>query len=238
MGLYEIIDNYLEQKKNGVIATVIIRAGSTPRDVGAKMFVGEDGKLYGTIGGGRMEHDTYQRAMSIMGKGVTEVLHIRMNADEIASGGMICGGNVDVLLEPVLERYKNLYKRLDYMEDSEKKGVLITRFDRENFTKTLIEDDMTTIGDTVSEHDRKTYSGYLRESKPYAEEGLVVEPLQTFSVLYVFGAGHVSQYIAKIASMVDFSVVVIDDRKSLQTGEGSLMPMKLSLRIFIQFSVN
>jgi len=219
MGLYETIDNYLERKKNGIIATVIVRAGSTPRDVGAKMFVGEDGKLYGTIGGGRMEHDTYQRAMSIMGKGITEVLHIRMNEREIASNGMICGGDVDVLLEPVFERYKDIYKRLEYMENSGKKGILITRFDKGSLVKTLVEDDMTMIGDVLSEHDREIYSAYFHESRPHTGEGFVVEPLQTFSVLYVFGAGHVSQYIAKIAAMVDFSVVIIDDREEFANRE-------------------
>jgi len=219
MGMYETIVTYLEQKKNGIIATVIKRTGSTPRDVGAKMFVGEDGKLYGTIGGGRMEHDAYQRAMSIMGKGITEVFHVRMNEKEIASSGMICGGNTDILLEPVLERYKDMYKRLEYIENSEKKGILITRFNKGSLIKTLVEDDMTMIGDILSEHDRETYAEYLHESKPYTEDGLVVEPLQTFSVLYIFGAGHVSQYIAKIAAMVDFSVVVIDDREEFANRE-------------------
>ena len=56
MRIYEIIEDYLKQRRTGIIATVITRAGSTPRDVGAKMFVGEAGELYGTIGGGRLEH--------------------------------------------------------------------------------------------------------------------------------------------------------------------------------------
>ena len=161
MGIYETIEEYLKKKKTGIIATVIARAGSAPRDVGAKMFVGEDGELYGTIGGGRLEHGAYQEAMSMMGKGGPKVLHIRMNAKEVASNGMICGGDVDVLLEPVLEQYRALYGRLEYLEKRGKRGVLVTRFDKNNFAKTLVEDDLTMNGDDISENDRDAFLQHL-----------------------------------------------------------------------------
>ena len=57
------------------------------------------------------------------------------------------------------------------------------------------------------------------ETKPCVTDGLVIEPLQVSVALYIFGAGHVSQYIAKIAKMVDFSVTVIDDREEFANKE-------------------
>jgi xanthine dehydrogenase accessory factor len=219
MCIYQTIEDYLKKKKTGVIATVITRAGSTPRDVGAKMFVGEDGELYGTIGGGRLEHGAYQEAMSMMGKDSPKVLHTGMNAEEIVSNGMICGGDVDVLLEPVLAQYRVLYSRLEYLEKRGKRGVLITKFDKTNFVKTLVEDDLTMNGDDMSDNDRDTFLQHLYETKPCVTDGLVIEPLQVSVALYIFGAGHVSQYIAKIAKMVDFSVTVIDDRKEFANKE-------------------
>ncbi len=219
MGIYETIEEYLKKNKTGIIATVITRAGSAPRDVGAKMFVRKDGKLYGTIGGGRLEHSAYQEAMSMMEKGGPKLLHIRMNAREVASNGMICGGDVDVLLEPVLEKYRALYGRLEYLEKRGKRGVLVTKFDKNNFIKILVEDDFTMHGDDVSEKDRDAFLQHLYETKPCVTEGLVIEPLQISSALYIFGAGHVSQYIAKIAQMVGFSVTVIDDREEFANKE-------------------
>ncbi len=219
MGIYETIEEYLKKKKTGIIATVIARAGSAPRDVGAKMFVGEDGELYGTIGGGRLEHEAYQEAMSMMGKGGAKVLHIRMDAKEVASNGMICGGDVDVLLEPVLEKYSLLYGRLKYLERRGERGVLVTRFDNNGFTKTLAEEDLTINGDDISESSRDAFLQHLHETKPCVTDGLVIEPLQVSVALYIFGAGHVSQYIAKIANMVDFSVTVIDDREEFANKE-------------------
>lgn len=212
MSVYEIVEDYLNKKKTGVIATVITRAGSTPRDVGAKMFVGEDGRLYGTIGGGRLEHGVYQEAMSIMGKNNPKVLHVGMDAKEVASNGMICGGNVDVFLEPVFERYGVLYNRLGRLEKKRKKGVLVTKFGDNTLTKVLIEEDLTTNGDEVSESDRDTFLRHLHDMRYHATDGLIIEPLLVSTALYIFGAGHVSQCIAKIANMVGFSVTVIDDR--------------------------
>ena len=219
MGIYETIEEYLKKNKTGIIATVITRAGSAPRDVGAKMFVKKDGKLYGTIGGGRLEHSAYQEAMSMMEKGGPKLLHIRMNAREVASNGMICGGDVDVFLEPVLEKYRALYGRLEYLEKRGKRGVLVTKFDKNNFIKILVEDDFTMHGDDVSEKDRDAFLQHLYETKPCVTEGLVIEPLQISSALYIFGAGHVSQYIAKIAQMAGFSVTVIDDREEFANKE-------------------
>jgi len=219
MGIYETIDEYLKKNKTGIIATVITRAGSAPRDVGAKMFVGDDGKLYGTVGGGRLEHSAHQEAMSMMGKSGPKLLHIRMDAREVASNGMICGGDVDVLLEPVLEKYRALYGRLEYLEKRGKRGILVTRFDKDIFVKILVEDDLTVHGDDVSERDRDVFLQHLFETKPCVTEGLVIEPLQISSVLYIFGAGHVSQFIAKIAQMTGFSVTVIDDREEFANKE-------------------
>ena len=141
--MYEIIESYLKNNKTGMIATVILQAGSAPRDTGAKMFVGEDGKSFGTVGGGRLEFGVCQEAMTIMGKGTTKKVHIRMDAKEVTSGEMICGGNVDVLLEPVFEKYRTLYGRLEYLEKKGKAGVLVTRFSENSFVKTLIEEDLT-----------------------------------------------------------------------------------------------
>ncbi len=219
MNVYQVIENFLQRKKRGMIATIITRAGSAPRDVGAKMFIDEDGKVCGTVGGGTMEHDICRKALSSMKKEVPEVLHFRMNAREVASSGMICGGDVDVLLEPVLKKYETLYNRLEYLERSGKRGILITRFNENNFTKTLIEDNMTINGDNISDSERDTFLQYLRESKYFVADNMVIEPLLTAVKLYIFGAGHVSQYIAKIAKMIDFSVTVIDDREEFACKE-------------------
>jgi xanthine dehydrogenase accessory factor len=219
MDLYEAIEQYLKEGKTGMLATVIYRAGSAPRDVGAKMFVGEDGNLFGTVGGGRLESDAYNEAIRLMGGSETEVFHIRMDGNAVAGEGMLCGGNVDILLEPACDRYIDVYRKIGYLEKRGGKGVIVTRYGLNPFSKTLIGQNLDITGDALTGEDIKKFSDYISEKKPLMIDETVIEPLQPSSVLYIFGAGHVSQFLAKVAKMVDFRVVVIDDRAEFANRE-------------------
>ncbi len=203
-----------------MLATVIYRAGSAPRDAGAKMFVGQDGKLFGTVGGGRLESDAYKEAMRLMGSNETEVFHIRMDGNAVAGDGMLCGGNVDIFLEPVYNRYADLYRRSGHLEKRGGKGIVVTKYSRDFLSKTLIEQSLDTTGDPLSDDDIRKFGEYFPGHRPQVvDEGIVVEPLQPSSVLYIFGAGHVSRFLSRAAKMVDFRVVVIDDREEFASRE-------------------
>lgn len=219
MNIYETIERYLREGKTGILATVIYRAGSAPRDVGAKMLVGEDGKCFGTVGGGRLEADACREAMNIMNKGEPKILNIRMDSNAVADDGMLCGGNVDILLEPILQKYTGVYKKVGEMLQKDARGIVVTKFGSSVFSKTLIEEGLTITGDALPDKEIEELRNYLNEKKPYMSGGMVIEPLQLLSVLYVFGAGHVSQFLAGIARVVDFHVVIIDDRKEFANRE-------------------
>ncbi|HOJ42948.1 MAG TPA: XdhC family protein, partial [Syntrophorhabdaceae bacterium] len=151
VNVYKVVEDYLKAGKKGMLATVIRRIGSAPRDTGAKMFVGEDKKIYGTVGGGRLENDAFEEALRLMESGTTKVLHIRMNATEVAQDGMLCGGNVDILLEPVEAKYRELYDAISLYLEKRKKAVVITRFKDNRLSKTLVGYDNTVIGEPLSE---------------------------------------------------------------------------------------
>lgn len=127
---------------------------------------------------------------------------------------MLCGGNVDVLLEPVIAKHGELYQRLAEMERKGKKGIVVTSL-MECYTKTLVDETMKITGDAMSESRAMQYLSLVARGKPaISEDGAyLVEPVFNRTRLYIFGAGHVSQFIAKIADMVDFAVTVIDDRQ-------------------------
>ncbi|MCX5803084.1 MAG: XdhC/CoxI family protein [Proteobacteria bacterium] len=219
MDLYGIIEQYIKNGQKGILASIIYRAGSAPRDVGAKMFVGEDGKAFGTVGGGRLEADAYKEALGMMKKTETKILHIRMDARTIEEEGMLCGGNVDILLEPILKRYSEVYEGIRLLEKKGKRGIVVTRFGQNIFSKTLIRQDLEIIGDPLDRETVERLKDYLYEKKPVVVDGEVVEAIQVSSPLYIFGAGHVSQFLSKIAKIVDFHVTVIDDREEFANRE-------------------
>ncbi|MBP1749383.1 MAG: XshC-Cox1-family protein [Deltaproteobacteria bacterium] len=214
MSIYDTIKESLRAGRKGVLATVISRTGSAPRDVGARMFVDENGQTDGTVGGGLLELQVQKAAIERKNDSRATIMHFQMNAKTVEEQGMLCGGNVDVLLEPVIAKHGEMYQRLADMERKGKKGIVVTSL-ADGFTKTLIDENLGITGDAMNESNAMHYLNLVTQGRPViADDGaFLVEPVFNRSRLYIFGAGHVSQFIAKIASMVDFAVIVIDDRQ-------------------------
>lgn len=86
-----------------VLATIISRKGSAPRNVGSKMLILEDGGCVGTIGGGCMEAEVLRKARVMMHDNLVELRteHVDMTGDDAEEEGMVCGGTIEVLLEPI-----------------------------------------------------------------------------------------------------------------------------------------
>ena len=93
-----------ERKNNRPFALCIAVAtrGSVPRSPGAKMLVYPDGKIFGTIGGGRVEKKIIEDAIAIL-KSKTPELH---HYDLLKDLQMSCGGSMDVYIEPVMSKNK------------------------------------------------------------------------------------------------------------------------------------
>ncbi len=88
-----------EQKR--VLATIISKRGSAPRNIGTKMLVRQDGSITGTIGGGCTEMYVIQQALYMMEK-TTRTLHIlevNITPETASEEGMVCGGRIQVLLQ-------------------------------------------------------------------------------------------------------------------------------------------
>jgi xanthine dehydrogenase accessory factor len=91
-----------EEGKNAALATIIGTKGSTPREVGAKMLVQEDGKIFGTIGGGCIEAEVWQEAMKIIKEEKPRTVHFDLTGKKAEDSGMICGGIMDIYIEPIV----------------------------------------------------------------------------------------------------------------------------------------
>lgn len=131
-----IYENIIDAQKLNIscaLCTILNTKGSTPRKVGAKMLVYEDGSICNTIGGGDLEKKVIENALSVIKKREAKIFkHDLLNQHD-----MCCGGKVEIFIEPILKKNK----------------------------------------------------------------------------LYIFGAGHTGQALAKIAVNFGFEVVLIDDRK-------------------------
>jgi len=143
MDIYEEIVRLRKEGRRGAVATIVNVRGSIPSFETAKMLVRDDGSIAGTIGGGCVEAEVWQAAREVMESEKPRSLTFNLNQDPKYDTGLVCGGTLDIFIEPVL---------------------------------------------------------------PPAS-------------LYIFGAGHVSLNLYKVARNAGFDVTVIDDRESYANRE-------------------
>ena len=88
------------QGKPAVLATIVSRHGSTPRDVGAKMLVQADGQTIGSVGGGIMEYRTVQAAQAMLAgqAPAQQLVHFSADGKNEDAALAACGGTMEVLL--------------------------------------------------------------------------------------------------------------------------------------------
>ena len=141
--IYEAIAGLRRRGQKAVLATIVSTRGSAPRKEGAKMLVKTNGQIIGTVGGGDLEHQIYKKALQLIEGNESQLAHFELTNEDASKEGMLCGGTVDVFIEPI-------------------------------------------------------------------------NPLP---VLFIFGGGHISFSLARIGKMVDFRVVVIDDRPEFANAE-------------------
>ena len=143
MDVYEEIVKLRREGRKGAVATIVNVRGSIPSFKTAKMLVRDDGSMVGTIGGGCVEAEVWQAAREVMEQEKPRTLTFNLNQDPKYDTGLICGGTLDIFVEPVLAR----------------------------------------------------------------------------ALLYIFGAGHVSVSLYRVARDAGFDVVVVDDRAAYANRE-------------------
>jgi xanthine dehydrogenase accessory factor len=99
--IYQALAEIERNHESAALCTVISSEGSTPRHVGSKMLVYPDGRFIGTVGGGDLEHRVLDEAWIAMTDGESRLLSYRM-ADPSRGDPGVCGGTVEVFVEPIL----------------------------------------------------------------------------------------------------------------------------------------
>ena len=100
--LYEEIVKIKTEGGSAALATIVGTEGSTPRETGAKMLVREDGTIFGTIGGGCLEGQVIEEALQVIREEKPRTIHYDLTGTEAAGAGMICGGVLDIYIDPII----------------------------------------------------------------------------------------------------------------------------------------
>lgn len=141
--IYEEIVRLRNLGQKCALATIVQVNGSIPSYESAKMLVREDGSMLGTIGGGCVEADVWSAAREVIDTEKPKHLNFSLGQDAAYDNGLICGGQLNIFVEPVIPQPK----------------------------------------------------------------------------LFIFGGGHVSKSISKIAHIAGFSTIIVDDREQFANAD-------------------
>ncbi|HEX8984860.1 MAG TPA: XdhC/CoxI family protein [Bryobacteraceae bacterium] len=143
MDVFEELVRLRRAGRKCALATIVEVRGSIPSYETAKLLVREDGSMVGTVGGGCVEAEVWTAAREAILTGQPKRLTFQLGQDAAYDNGLICGGQLEVFVEPVLPQPR----------------------------------------------------------------------------VFIFGAGHISKSLSKIASLAGFGVTVIDDREAFANRE-------------------
>src|SRR4030081_2219528 len=178
------------------LATVISTWGSAPRPAGSRMAVSQSGKISGSVSGGCLESEVFEQAQEILKGSPAKVFHYGVSDDLAWTVGLSCGGEVDVLMEPLAPAHRELITALE----AERPVVLKTDVGEKPGARRLL-----TPGDpNVAE--------LLDRDDPVRQDGTFLEPFPRPSELYIFGGSHVAISLTRLASALGFRVTVVDAR--------------------------
>ena len=102
MDIYEEVVRLRREGRKGAVATITSVRGSIPSFQTAKMLVRDDGSIVGTVGGGCVEAEVWQAAREVMETEKPRTLHFDLNQNPKYDTGLVCGGTLEIFVEPVL----------------------------------------------------------------------------------------------------------------------------------------
>ena len=213
----------LEAGEDLVVATIVSSSGSAPRTAGSKMIIRANGDILGTIGGGLIEAQAQQTAPQIYASRNSQTFIFDMTGAYADTMDMICGGEVEVLLEYIAANDANrpLFEAWQQALEDGRRALLVTPLKSDGPSqqqRCLLQDSKIVMGKPFL--DTETVESLWNESKGKNFPLLIKQPKGTFYVepsfvpatLFLFGAGHVCRPTAALAHMVGFKTVVLDDR--------------------------
>lgn len=224
--------NFLHSKINEdqtlILLIVVESKGSAPGRKGFKMTLSEDGQMFGTIGGGKIEFDLIEYSKSLLkqNKNVIELKHFVHNKSDSDSSGMICGGSQDVAIITINKTHSSIISQIELSEkDSNSKKISINSKD-------------FTIGET----EKGSPKFYFKKDENYWEYS---EKVGLKEKVYIVGAGHVGIATANLLNRLNFETVLLDNRGDLNLAEINQNEIKFteienysSVNKYIEFGYN
>jgi len=184
-----------KQGRHVALGTIVKTWGSAPRPVGAMVAIRDDGQVVGSVSGGCVEDDLIEKVRSkAVGAQKPQLVTYGVTNEEATRWGLPCGGTLQLVVEPVSEQTRV--------------AELLERIGKQQLVRRKLE--MDTGRATLEPgrwQDVLEFDGRVLSSVHGPRWRLVL-----------IGAGQLTRYLAEMARMLDYHVVVIDPREEYANG--------------------
>ena len=191
--MLKTIKDKLEHGQSLVLVTVTASSGATPRGAGARMLIGKEGRICGTIGGGAVEYRSEQIAAKVLEERTSFGHDFTLTKDDVQNLGMICGGACNVYFHYLPAEDIHTVMLCEEAEVQFQKGSdlwLLTEIG-DGGRMGLYSQDLGLWGISASEE--------LKLSRhPERIGSIFAEQINTSGRVYVFGGGHVAQELVPV----------------------------------------
>jgi xanthine dehydrogenase accessory factor len=234
--VFDQIERLGKAEKRVAMATLVATKGTSPKKEGAKMWVGEQGRILGSVTiGGCIDAHVIEESEDALASFEARLLSIALGEEDAWEGGFTCAGTIQVMIEPLdlsdpEDRLINLYRVVHNEVKRGKRIVVATLLENASSKLVVFEDGRVsgTLGEAELDREaRKTALKFASNRTSCAvtlksdssSTEVFFETHGPAPALIIFGAGPVSMHLVNLAREMGLRSVVIDGRPRFATRE-------------------
>jgi len=237
---FDQLDELKRHERRVAMATLVSTKGTTPRKEGAKMWVGEDGRIRGSVTiGGCVDAQVLAESDAVLRAAAPTLLSLSLGDEEAWDLGLTCGGAVDVLIEPVqlddpADPVVRAYDVIRSEAQAGRRAVAVVPLGVSGAARprrlVVREDGSTagTLGD--AQVDAAAVAHALDAMARSASRSMQIDAGDRRATLFfelhgpattlvIFGAGHVAVPLVRFAKGLGWTTVLVDARERYATRE-------------------
>tara|TARA_Y100000590_G_scaffold25612_1_gene29004 strand:+ start:1010 stop:1339 length:330 start_codon:yes stop_codon:yes gene_type:complete len=96
-------NDWIEAKRNVILATVIQTWGSSPRPIGSRMIINDKGDFSGSVSGGCVETAVVRECIELFKeREKIKKIEFKVSNESAWEVGLACGGEITIFLEQII----------------------------------------------------------------------------------------------------------------------------------------
>ncbi|GJQ51735.1 MAG: xanthine dehydrogenase accessory factor [Anaerolineaceae bacterium] len=213
------VEKWIDAGETIALATVTLTWGSAPRKIGAHMAFTPSGKITGSVSGGCVENAVIEAGLQTLQDGKPQLLHFGV-ADEDAWGvGLMCGGSIDVFVQPLDVEIFYAIKKAVENEELIVHAVVVKGADDALGKQALIQQNRIQLGSLGAENDARILElsadiSATRQTALDEETQVFINVMPPPTTLVIVGGVQVAVALATFAKTIGYKTILVDPRKA------------------------